>query len=163
MTRSYAKNVTCVSRHLFGAKMWGDTSETWGSQENEWMHQKMYGTQRMKNSLEFSGCRTRRNWRISTPVYILLYKSEIDVGSEITVQMKQKKGDGIESPRPRRFVDGIRRLSMQISHLKRHELLFSHTLRLNCLASAVLKHYKYSKRGVGGISSVISPFLGGGD
>jgi len=72
MTRSYAKNVTCVSKHLFGAKMWGNTSEIWGPQENEWMHQKIYGTHHIKNSLEFSGCRTRRNWRISTPAYMFV-------------------------------------------------------------------------------------------
>jgi len=52
---------------------------------------------------------------------------------------------------------------MQKSHLKRHELFFSRTLDLNYPASssAGLNHQKSSKRGVRGVSSAISPFLGG--
>jgi len=49
---------------------------------------------------------------------------------------------------------------MQKSHLKRHELLFSRTAKLNYHASAGLNHEKSSKRRVRGVSSAISPFLG---
>jgi len=50
---------------------------------------------------------------------------------------------------------------MEKSHLKRHELLFSRTVKSNYPASAGLNHQKSSKRGVRGIYTAMSPFLCG--
>jgi len=50
---------------------------------------------------------------------------------------------------------------MEKSQLKRHELVFSRTALLNYPALAGLTHLKHGKRRVCGVSSAISPFLGG--
>jgi len=52
---------------------------------------------------------------------------------------------------------------MEKSHLECHELLFPCTAKLNYPASAGLNNEKSRKRRDRGVSSVISPFLGGKD
>jgi len=56
---------------------------------------------------------------------------------------------------------GLPRPRMKKSHLKRHKLVFSRTFQLKYATFAGLNHKKSSKKGVCGVSSVISPFLGG--
>jgi len=50
---------------------------------------------------------------------------------------------------------------MEKSQSKRHKLFFSRTDKLNYLAFAGLNHLNYGKRRVRGVSSTISPLMGG--